>query len=216
MTQPDNATLDQFTGAHTVAGRTPEGRDYRGTMSLERKGAFLHARAELESLGERFGLAMPFAGRLVMAFGAKDKVEIGVYRIDGMEVTGMWVPPGAADEDFARCGREISAVEAPGTWQIKQARAVDGSEYRGTVRLVPAEGAAGPTRPTPVHMTWSLHDGEYHSFGLAYDDAVYSTFNLAAGRPHGLAVYERDGNGDWHGRWMTDAQAALGTETLRR
>ena len=64
-------------------------------------------------------------------------------------------------------------------------------------------------------MTWKLHDGDYHSFGLAFEDAVYSTFNLAKGQPHGLAVYERHEN-EWRGRWIVDPDRPLGIGTLRR
>src|SRR5438132_1118950 len=97
MMEPDITGIEKLAGTYSVTGQTPQGRSYNGQMNLEQRGAFLHAHAELELLGDRFGLAMPFAGRLVMAFGAKDKVEIGAYRIDGMKVTGMWVPPGAGD-----------------------------------------------------------------------------------------------------------------------
>ena len=120
---------------------------------MVRQGAFLHAEAGIESVGVRFGIAMPFAGRLVMAFGAKDKVEIGAYRVNGREVSGIWVPPGASDDDFARCGREESVVEAEGVWKIRRARAVDGSEYTGTVTLTPAAGMSFGNPPTPVKMS---------------------------------------------------------------
>jgi hypothetical protein len=64
-------------------------------------------------------------------------------------------------------------------------------------------------------MAWKLHDGEYHSFGLAFADAVYSTFNLAKDQPGGLAVYETHGN-EWRGRWMVDADTPLGIEVLTK
>jgi hypothetical protein len=185
-------------------------------MQVQRRGAFLHAEAQLNiPPGVRYGLAMPFAGRLVMAFGEKDKVEIGAYRIEGGKVVGMWVPPGAADSDLAKCGREESIVESPGVWKITKAHAVDQSAYTGIVRLTPADGASFDRPPTPVKMTWSLHDGEYHSFGLAYSDAVYSTFNLAKDQPHGIAVYEIDGQ-TLRGAWLRDGSMKLGSEMLKR
>ena len=214
----DLAELDALTGDYTVSGRTAAGQEYRGTLRMTRHGALLHAEEGLESLGVRFGLAMPFGGRVVMAFGAKDQVEIGAYRINGREVMGMWVPPGASDADLARCGREESLAEADGVWKIQRAQAVDGSAYAGTVTLTPPAGMSFRQRPTPVKMTWSLHDGEYFSFGLAYDDAVYSTFNLAKGQPHGLAVYEPGSDGlagEWVGRVLEGSESAVGSETLR-
>jgi hypothetical protein len=212
---PDIAAIERLVGDYSVEGRDPRGREYHGTMRLVRRGAFLHAEAELEMLGERFSLAIPFAGRLVMAFGAKDKVEIGAYHLDGMNVHGMWVPPGAADEDFARCGREESAVESEHVWRIHKAHAVDQSAYTGSVHATPVTGASPVQRPTPVRMSWKLHDGEYNSFGLAYEDAVYSTFNLAKDQPGGVAVYEMH-DSEWRGRWMVDADTPLGVEVLRR
>ena len=213
---PDIAAVERLAGNYSVEGRDPRANDYRGTMKMVRRGAFLHAEAQLASMGQRFGLAMPFAGRLVMAFGAKDKVEIGAYHLDGQNVHGMWVPPGAADENFEKCGREESVVEAEHVWRIHKAHAVDQSAYTGTVHLTPAASANPLQRPTPVKMTWKLHDGEYHSFGLAYEDAVYSTFNLAKDQPGGLAVYEMHEN-EWRGRWLVgDADSPMGIEVLRR
>jgi hypothetical protein len=150
-----------------------------------------------------------------MALGAKDKVEIGAYHLDGKSVHGMWVPPGAADEDFSRCGREESVVESANAWRIHKAHAVDQSAYTGTVHVEPVTTANPLQRPTPVRMTWMLHDGEYKSFGLAFEDAVYSTFNLAEGEPGGVAVYEMHEN-QWRGRWISDAQSPLGIEVLQR
>src|SRR5947208_59617 len=102
--RPVAPPVHTFTGDYTVEGTTPAGQAYRGTMSVERKGAFLHATADLGALGTRYGLAIPFGGRLVMAFGEKDKVEIGAYLLEGKAVHGLWVPPGAADEDYGNCG----------------------------------------------------------------------------------------------------------------
>jgi hypothetical protein len=212
---PDIAAIERLVGNYSVEGKDPRGTEYGGTMRMDRRGAFLHTQAELGALAKRFGLAMPFAGRLVMAFGAKDKVEIGAYHLDGKTVHGMWVPPGAADEDFSKCGREESVVESPGVWRIHKAHAVDQSAYTGAVHLEPIASANPLQRPTPVRMTWKLHDGEYHSFGLAYEDAVYSMFNLADGKPGGVAVYELHEN-QWRGRWMTDPGSPLGIEVLQR
>ena len=155
-----------------------------------------------------------WAGRLVMALGAKDKVEIGAYRIDGKIVVGLWVPPGATDADFARCGREESVLESPDVFKITKAYAVDQSAYTGTVRLNPGLPAGASTSAQAVTMTWSLHDGEYHSFGIAYPGAVYSTFNLAKGEGHGIAVYTVVAD-VLAGRWLSDGSMELGNETLR-
>jgi hypothetical protein len=207
---------DAYAGTYSVEGVDAHGQPYAGTMRLELKGIFLHADADLGPRGNRYGLAMPFKDRLVMAFGARDLVEIGAYDLRGDQVHGMWVPPGAADEDLSKCGREESVVESPGVWRIRQAKAVDGSAYTGVVRLTPAKGASFENPPTPVVMTWSLHDGEYGSFGLAYSNAVYSTFNLSKDEPrHGVAAYEVRQN-LLVGRWLEAGAAVTGSETLTR
>ena len=213
--RPVAPPVHEFAGTYTVKGTTPAGEEYSGTMQIERKGTFLHAAADLGALGTRYGLAIPFSGRLVMAFGEKDKVEIGAYLLEGKTVHGLWVPPGAADADYGNCGYEESVADAPGVWTIRSAIAIDGSKYHGTVRLDPPAWATSAVRPTVVKMTWNLHDGDYHSFGLAYEDAVYATFNLAAGQPNGVAVYAIGGDA-LDGVWIAGGQDDLGTETLRR
>ena len=215
---PDIAQLDRFVGSYSVSGTTPDGKAYRGTMAVQRHGAFLHTEAKLDALGARFGLAMPWAGRLVMAFGAKDKVEIGAYRIEGENVVGLWVPPGARDDDFGKCGREESVLESQELFRITKAYAVDQSAYSGTVRLNPGlpPGAKGNVDTArAVRMTWNLHDGNYHSFAIAYADAVYSTFNLASGEGHGIAVYTVAGD-VLNGLWLNNESMKLGEEMLRR
>jgi hypothetical protein len=229
----DFEALKRFVGKYSVEGQTPAGGLYRGETDITRHGCFLHTAARLHDLAGsapnvvpawpwlrqvdklmRYGLAMPFSGRLVMAFGVKDKVEIGAYQITGKNVVGTWVPPGAADVDFSNCGREESVIESPGVFKITQAYAVDKSAYTGAVRLTPADGTFLDRPPTPVKMTWTLHDGEYNSFAIAYPNAVYSTFNLAPGEPHGIAVYDIAGD-TLNGVWLSDAGLILGSETLR-
>src|SRR6476661_7799244 len=96
ITQANN-----FVGKYAVDGRTHNGSAYKGTLRFERKGRFLHAEADLGALGARHGLAMPFAGRLVMAYGPKDQVEIGAYTTEGAQLRGLWVPPGASMDDLS-------------------------------------------------------------------------------------------------------------------
>jgi len=212
---PDIATIQRLVGNYSVEGKDPRGQEYRGTMRVMRRGAFLHTEAQLDPPGMRFGLAMPFAGRLVMAFGAKDQVEIGAYHLDGKDVHGLWVPPGAADDDFSKCGREESTAESERVWRIRKAHAVDQSAYTGSVHVEPVLGSNALAPPTPVRMTWKLHDGEYQSFGLAFEDAVYSTFNLAKDSAGGVAVYESHGN-QWRGRWMRGVDSPMGIEVLHK
>lgn len=218
--QPSESFVGEY---QIVSGRTPDGRNYTGTMTLERRGKFLHAAAALDVLGPRHGLALPFAGRLVMAFGPKDKVEIGAYTLVGDELTGLWVPPGASDEDFTKCGNERSRRSgAPNTFEIQKAHSIDGSAYHGKVVIAPVENPASSARPLtasaprPVRFTWNLHDGDYHSFGLAYADAIFTTFSFEPDKPHGIAVYEPASGGDLMGTLIDKAALTVWTEVLRR
>src|SRR5438105_3503926 len=95
---PDVAEVQSFVGTYTI-----DGAEGRGRLALVRRGAFLHAEANLDSGQIRYGLAMPFADRLVMAIGPKDKVEIGAYAVAGDKMEGLWIPPGSTDDDFAKC-----------------------------------------------------------------------------------------------------------------
>src|SRR5678815_1422204 len=105
---PDFGLLDRFAGSYLVRGGGVGVTDYSGKMELLRQRAFLHAQFKLDNGEIRHGLAMPWAGRLVLAYGPKDKVEIGAYRIQEDQMTGLWVPPGAAGSDYAECGHEHS------------------------------------------------------------------------------------------------------------
>jgi hypothetical protein len=186
---PDPIALaDSFVGTYTVDGRPRDGSTYNGTLRFERKGRFLHAEAQLGALGTRYGLAMPFAGRLVMAYGPKDKVEIGAYTHEVNQLRGLWVPPGAATDDLNGCGREHSISTGTGIWMIDDAVAIDGNAYAGTLAI--AQKPDDDEDPCPVTMDWKLHDGEYHSFGLQYPDAIYTTFSFEPEKPYGILVYE--------------------------
>lgn len=198
-----------------VSGRTPDGKPYAGTMQFTRCGKFLHATADLGSLGERYGLALPFAGRLVMVFGPKDKVEIGAYTLVGDQLAGLWVPPGAVDDDFSKCGNELSRrTAAPNSFEIQQAHSIDGSAYTGKVTTEPAS-ASDTTQPRPVRFTWNLHDGDYHSFGLAFADAIFTTFSFEPDKPYGVAVFELGKDG-WHGTYLRNDSLDRGSMTVRR
>lgn len=215
--QPDRASLESFVGSYSV-----ETGGRRGTLRLVRRGAFLHAEATLDDGGDvRDGLAMPFAGRLVMAVGPKDKVEIGAYRVVGDRLEGLWVPPGADQEDFAKCGRENSVggdLRGARPWTIADAVAIDGQAYHGTIKTEPAAPLAAVKlagEPAPIRITWNLHDGDFQSFGLAYADALYTTFSFEPEKPYGVIVYGVAGD-TLHGRRLDSGSYAITTETLRR
>jgi hypothetical protein len=191
-----------------------------GIVRLEARGLFLHAHCEPDPRGERFGLGMAFNGRLAVAYGPHDKVEIGVYRVDGPRLHGLWVPPGAAGDDCAGCGIEENSSHVGGTdgvLMIERAVAIDGSSYEGTLAVTPM---AGPSRdaphPRPVTLEWKLNDGEYTSFGIAFPDAIYTTFSFEPERPYAVAVYQPVADGALRGVILYKGATSFAPETLRR
>lgn len=211
--------LERLTGQYALLSPLDQGE-----LHLVRRGAFLHVE------GVRTGIAMPWAGRLVMAFGPLNKVEIGAYQIapagvtagvaggvaEGVGgVTGLWVPPGADQSDFSACGVERSIPQPDGTWKISHAYAIDKSEYAGHIHRIPFDVTA--SLPRALKMHWQLEDGDFHSFAIEYADALYATFSFEPEKPHGIAVFEPPaGERAWRGYSLSLGQAALTTETLTR
>lgn len=204
---PDPALLDSLVGNYSVdsAGGGAAG----GILSLVRKGTFLHAQ------GARVGLAMPWAGRLVIVWGPLNRTEIGAYEIKGASVTGLWVPPGADQADYSACGLELSDVDAkdPSIWRISRAYAIDKSAYAGKIERSAMLGTAANASPKPVQMLWRLEDGEFRSFGLDFGAAVYATFCLEPESPFGLGVYDLK---TLQGTALTSDGLGATAETLRR
>ena len=214
---------EAFAGRYDISdGRTPDGAAYGGTMRMDRRGRFLHAEATLDDGRVRHVLAMPFAGRLVMAFGPQDKVEIGAYELtdEGRTLRGLWVPPGATRDDDTGCGREISsaaehATASTGVWTITDAVAIDGQPYHGTLTIRPVGAPMRSDTPVPIQLTWDLHDGQYESFGLSYPDALFTTFSFEPDKPYGLIVYAPTGDA-LRGVRRDSGADATGAETIRR
>lgn len=175
LPRPDLQLLKSYEGVYHPPGS-------ESPFRLTRQGAILHA------ANGRTGLAMPWAGRLVVVWGPPAKTEIGAYLITGGRVLGLWVPPeGPTGDGYDGCGRERSDLLPDGTWRIVDAVAIDGSSYQGIVRRTAyADGVAGLL---PVEMVWQLADGEFRSFGLDGGGAVYSTFCFEDA-PHSLGVYD--------------------------
>jgi hypothetical protein len=212
----DPITLaNNFVGTYAVDGRTHDGAMYKGTLRFERKGRFLHAEANLSSLGTRYGLAMPYAGRLVMAYGPKDKVEIGAYTADGTQLRGVWIPPGAATDDLTGCGRENSVSTGTGIWLINDAVAIDGNAYSGSLAIT--QKPDDDEDPCPVTLDWKLHDGEYHSFGLQFRHTIYTTFSFEPDKPHGIIVYDvSESTSSLVGSVLSNESMIAGRETMTR
>lgn len=196
MINDDLAATARFAGSYKMSGGS--------VLRLAPQGAFLRVEGALD------GLAMSFAGRLVIAFGPKDKMEIGAYRVGKNQMEGLWVPPAA--DDLIKCGREQSGGGKDGVWTITKAIAIDNTEYTGSVIVKPVQGADAAHRPTPVELEWRLHDGNYRSFGLVYDDAMYTTFSFEPDKPHGIILFEARGD-RFEGTLMRN-DLSRGSETM--
>jgi hypothetical protein len=221
MEQTERDSLDAWVGrAQLKIARPPlavgaSRGPVSGELTFVRRGAFLHFSGALE------GIAMLWHGRLVLSFAdAADasptggpsvgmRVEIGAYEVGANTVRGLWVPPGADQPDHSACGIEESTLKpgAHDTWQITRAVGIDGSEYAGQVHRRPT----GPkiARGTPVAMHWQLADGDFRSFGLDFGDAVFATYCLEEGKPHGVAAFERKGEtASWGGCALRSGESA--------
>lgn len=181
-------------------------------IAFEPQGSFAHSTAQLERDGTRYGLAALFRGKLLIATGPKDKVEIGAYRIQGDRLSGIWVPPGAKGCDLAMCGREESIRGDNDSFHIQKAHAVDQMPYTGSLTLTYLDPPEVATRR--VKFNWRLHDGDYASFGLAADDVLVSTFNFEPDTPFAIGLYEPS-HGEWRGT-IAHSDGTTSTEILRR
>lgn len=204
-------TLDPILGSfHIVNSDVAPGAP--GTVRFEPRGVFAHSRALIDHK-ETFGLAALFRGRLLIASGPRDKVEIGAYHLSGNRLEGIWVPPDARGDDLAICGRELSRRKHENTFEIETAHAVDQMPYTGTLSLSYLDPESVPVRR--VKFNWSLHDGNYSSFGLASAEILVSTFNFEPGTRFSIGLYEPHG-GDWRGTIAHSDSDSVSHETLKR
>jgi hypothetical protein len=207
--EPAFATSSTFSGTYRI-----EGEGNSGIAEVIPNGLFAHIRANLDPIGTRFGLAVLFDQRLLIACGPEKKVEIGAYRITGDRMHGIWIPPDAAGDDLSACGQEQSVRVDSQTWKIQQAHDLEKKSYTGSITVRPI-GTSSPDEPQMVRILWKLHDGDYNSFGLLGDDWMVSTFNFAAGTDHAIAAYEKSSDG-WSGVQLWNDYEALRRERLIR
>jgi hypothetical protein len=182
--------------------------DADGEIRLVEDGLFMHAE------GRRSGLAVLAGKRLLAAYGPRHKVEIGAYVVRGEQLSGLWIPPDARGADVSICGRELSKKTGEHAWTITQAHAIDQSAYTGTLALELVQPGTDRT-PGVARFHWALHDGEYHSFGLVFPDALVSTFCFEAGAAHRIAAYSPTAGG-WSGWTLDNETLTLRAETLVR
>jgi hypothetical protein len=202
-------SADRFAGTYRIDGLSADGANYFGSATVTAKGLFGHISAIIEPKIERHGLAVLAKRRLLVAWGPKDKVEIGAYTIQGDSMQGIWIPPAASGNDLSACGQEKSVRVAENEWRIEQAFDLEHKPYTGTISVqVVSDGT-----PRIVEILWRLHDGEYRSFGLLGEGWMASTFNFEPGSPNAIAAYERIPDG-FKGVQLWKDQRTLGHETL--
>ncbi len=184
-----------------------------GSVQFEAHGNFAHSHAVLDKTRDVFGLAALYRGRLLIATGPQGKVEIGAYHLSGNRLSGIWVPPGAKGCDIAMCGLETSHRAGDNTFEIDKAHAVDQQPYTGRLSLSYLDPESSHVRR--VKFAWSLHDGEYSSFGLACGEILVSTFNFEPNTPFAIGLYEPHG-GQWRGTIAHSDADGVSHETFRR
>jgi hypothetical protein len=182
---------------------------YTGFASITPQGLFGHIAAKIDPSTERHGLAVATEKRLLIAWGPKDKVEIGACEIKGDSMQGIWIPPTARGDDLSICGQEKSVRVAENEWRIEQAYDLEHKPYSGTISIQPVSDS----RPRIVEIVWRLNDGEYRSFGLLGDDWMVSTFNFEPDSPNAIAAYERIPDG-FKGLIVWKGNREAGPETL--
>jgi hypothetical protein len=200
---------DTFAGAYRLDGIDAKRKNYVGSAVIAPQGLFGHVAAAIENALPRHGLAVVQDKRLLIAWGPKDKVEIGAYWLGADSMHGIWIPPTAGGLDMSICGQEKSVRVGLNEWRIEQADDLEKNPYTGTITIRPISG----DQPQIVEILWKLHDGEYRSFGLRGDDWMVSTFNFEPEKPHAIAAYERIQDG-WKGVLVWNDDREVSRETL--
>lgn len=207
---PIEPILGEF---HVVDADFVDGHRAPTAIRFEPQGLFAHSVARVDDASEVYGLAALFRGRLLLATGPRDKVEIGAYCRSGEKLVGIWVPPGAKGCDLAFCGRELSHRVGDCTFQIDDAHAVDQMPYTGRLTLDYVDDDSHAVRR--VKFNWSLHDGEYSSFGLASGEILVSSFNFEPSQAFAIGLFEPRGN-KWQGTIAHSDAAGVSRAVLRR
>src|SRR5262245_42150273 len=122
---------------YRATGASSDGKPYSGRAIFAKHGLFAHVASHLDPVGTRHGLAVVINERLLIAWGTKDKVEIGAYTIGADRMQGLWIPPAATGNDTSACGNEKSIRVDERTWKIEQAHDLEKNPYTGTIHLDP-------------------------------------------------------------------------------
>lgn len=213
MTDQPFDPIEPLIGAyHVLDARSAGGEQSIGSIRFEPYGWFAHSVATVDEQVVH-GIAALFRGRLLMATGPKDKVEIGAYHLAGDLLHGIWVPPGAKGYDLTICGRERSQRVSGSTFEIEEAQAVDQQPYTGRLAIHHLDDESTPVRR--AKFNWTLHDGEYASFGLAQREVLVSTFNFEPNTPFAIGLFEFDA-GRWQGTVARDDRTDTSAFSFKR
>lgn len=209
------APASTFAGSYRIVDAIgTDGVAYRGTAVIQPMGMFGHVIAHIDGQPDRHGLAALFEGRLLIAWGPKDKVEIGAYRVVHEELLGVWVPPGATGDDLSACGIEVSRSMGTDQWEIQRAHAIDQLPYTGQLSIKSA-GPGDVGGYQRVDLSWALNDGVYTSFALRRGPFMVSTFSFEPEKPYAISVYEL-GNNTLIGHQIWKDQPRAATERWER
>lgn len=99
----------------------------------------------------------------------------------------------------------ITANAQDGSWKISNAKAPNGSTYKGSVEI---------TKLRSVHLlSWQTTGGNYSGVGIAKGSAIYAGYGINI--DYGVVVYELKADGSLDGIWSTNKSAGMtGTEKV--
>jgi hypothetical protein len=99
-------------------------------------------------------------------------------------------------------------ADITGTWNIGEARGVDGADYTGTVNIQPFGDV--------YRLTWDSSIGSYKGVGFLVDDHLFVGSGTEP-ETYGVVVYQINPNGTLNGQWtLPSREGQLGTEVATR
>lgn len=99
----------------------------------------------------------------------------------------------------------FTAEAQDGSWKISNAKAPNGSTYKGTVEI---------SKQRNVHLlSWETTGGNYSGVGIAKGLAIYAGYGINI--DYGVVIYELKADGSLDGVWSTNKSAGMtGTEKV--
>lgn len=198
-------------GQYQIAGNTvSKTRSYTGQLTIERRGAAYSLAWRLDA-GDAYGgtaiLADNVLGAVYWPGSGKPGGDLGivVYKINGGELTGTWIPAGATAD---KLGRETLKGRAglDGRYEVTLGENPGGrGSYTGYVEMA----RHGDT----YELRWFVPTFAYMGQGLRVGDVL--VVGYSGGKAPGVIAYCMTADGG-QGIWSYGDAKSLGTETISR